>query len=214
MAKITAPLLSFDARGQIGKTQVYGSWRGRSYARRYTTPANPQTAEQDLTRNTFRWLQAVYKTSPATFIAPWAQYIKGKPLTERNAWTKFNLPGLREETDLANLVMSPGANAGLPTGAVVVTPGSGQLSIAIDAPAVLPTGWSIVEAAAAVILDQDPQTDTDYTISAGTDATSTYAVVITGLDAALYRVGAWFKFLRPDGTNAYSPSTMTSGTPS
>lgn len=33
MAKLTAPLLSLDARGQIGSAVVYSYWRGVQYAR-------------------------------------------------------------------------------------------------------------------------------------------------------------------------------------
>jgi hypothetical protein len=33
MAKLTAPLLSLDARGQIGSAIVYSYWRGVQYAR-------------------------------------------------------------------------------------------------------------------------------------------------------------------------------------
>jgi len=55
MPKTTAPLLSFDARGQIAHTQVYSSWRGRPYVRRYSVGTNPNTSDQQLTRNAFTW---------------------------------------------------------------------------------------------------------------------------------------------------------------
>jgi len=214
VAKTSAPILSFGASGQIGKTVVFGSWRGVKYARQHVTPSNPQTASQTLTRSAFSFLQSVYKVAPVGFTEPWAAYAKGKQLTDRNAFTKFNLPVLREETDLANFVFSPGALGGLPPTAVVATPGSGQLSIAITAPSQVPTDWVIAAAHAAVILDQDPQTDSDYEIQEGEDATSAYVVVITGLAAALQRVGAWLEWTRPDGLIAYSPSIVTSATPS
>jgi len=214
MAKTTAPLLSFSASGQIAKTQVYSKWKGRGYVRRHVVPSNPQTAEQTLTRNAFTWLQSVYKLAPALVTAPWEAYAGGLVMTSRNAFTKSNLPILRPATDLSVMNMSPGALGGLPPATVVATPGAGQLSIAITAPATVPTGWTIAKAVAAVILDQNPQSDSDYTIDAGEDATSTYAVVLTGLDAALYQVFGWLVWTRPDGKLAYSPSVQTTGTPS
>jgi len=213
MAKTTAPLLSFDASGTVAKTQVYARWKGVPYVRRYATPSNPQTSEQTLTRNTFTFLNNVYKFAPPEVTAPWTAYIRGLPLTERNAFQKFNLPLLRPLTDLSDMVLSPGALGGLPPSAVVATPGNDELSIAITAPTSVPTGWTILEAVAAVILDQDPQAPTDFVVHAGTDQTSTYTIVITGLAAALQQVFAWFVWTRPDGRLAYSPSVQTSGTP-
>jgi len=214
MGKTTAPLLSFGASGQVAKTVVYSKWKGRAYARRHVVPANPQTSEQSLTRDAFTFLSAVWKVAPALFTAPWTLYAKGKVLTDRNALVKFNLPVLRGETDLANFVFSPGALGGLPPTAAVATPGAGQLSVAVTEPTVLPTDWTIASAIVAVIADQDPQTGLLYEVSAGEDVSSPYTVVITGLDAVLYRVGAWLKWTRPDGSTAYSPSISTSGTPS
>lgn len=213
MPKTTAPLLSFDARGQIAKTQVYSSWRGRSYVRRYVIPSNPQSAEQTVTRNAFSFLQAVYKLAPPLATAPWETYIKGKPLTARNAFTKFNLPVLRGEADLANVVFSPGALGGLPPISVVVTPGADQLVVTMSAPSPVPTGWTVQAAVAAAISDQDPDTGTLTTVVAGEDLTAAYSIALTGLDEVLHRVGAWLRWVRSDGLIAYSPSIISSGTP-
>jgi len=212
MAKVTAPLLSFGASGQIAQTQVYSKWKGRPYVRRQVIPSNPRTSEQSLTRNTFTWLQNAYKLAPSLFTDPWDAYAQGKVMTGRNAFTKQNLPVLRTETDLTNFVGSPGALGGLPPASVVVTPGNDQLSMAITAPSTVPTGWTVYSAIAAVVADQDPQTDILYNIYAGEDLTSAYVVLITGLlDATLYQVRAWLKWTRPDGTFAYSPSIDTTG---
>jgi len=206
LAKTTAPLLSFDARGQIGKTQVYGSWKGRSYVRRHVVPANPQSTEQTITRNAFSFLQSVYKQAPALATDPWDAYAKGAVMTARNAFTKFNLPVIRDMADLDNMVLSPGAKGGPPPTAAVSTPGSDQLSVAVTAPTVLPQGWTIYSAVVAAIRDQDPDTGVLFNITAGEDTTSPYTVVLTGLGAHEYQYRAWLKWNRPDGTFAYSPS--------
>jgi len=76
----------------------------------------------------------------------------------------------------------------------------------------LPDGWTIYSAVWAVIADQDPDTDVLYTVTAAEDTTSTYGVTITGLlSAQLYQVRGWFKYNRPDGSFAYSPSINSTG---
>lgn len=214
MSKTTAPLLSFEAAGQIAKTQVYSRWRGISYVRRYVIPANPNTSEQQLTRSAFKWLQNVWRYAPALFQEAWTAYASGQPLTDRNAFGKFNIATLRTASSLAAFVMSPGAKSGPVAAAIGLTPGSGQITVALTAPS-LPTGWTISEGIAAAIRDQDPNTGILYAVTAGSDASSPYSIVLTGLTASqLYYVGGWFKFIRPDGSFAYGPSIISSATPS
>jgi len=212
MAKTTGPLLSFGARGQVGKTLVFGSWKGTQYARQHVTPANPQTSAQTSHRGLFKWLQRVYKTAPAYFVEAWEAYAKGVPLTARNAFTKFNVAALTGDSAVADFDFSPGALGGIPPLSITVTPGNDQLTVACAEPTVLPTGWTIVEAIFAVIQEQDPTTGQLYTISTAIDASSPYSQVITGLaNASHYRCGAWLKWLRPDGQYAYSPALTADG---
>lgn len=213
MAKTTGPLLSFGARGQIGKTLVFAPWKGTQYARQHVTPANPQSAEQTLTRNAFSWLQSVYKVAPSLFTDPWEAYVKGIPLTARNAFTKFNLSTLRDAGTIDGLVGSPGALGGLPPVSMTVTPGNDQLTVIPVAPSVLPTGWTVYSAIAAVIPEQDPDSGILYNITAGEDLTSGYSINLTGLlDSTEYHVMAWLKWNRPDGSFAYSPSIQAQAT--
>jgi hypothetical protein len=210
MAVVTAPLLSFSASGQIAKTQVYATWKGRPYVRRLVTPSNPKSSEQTLTRGTFTFLNSVWKISPADFRAPWTAYARGLVMTDRNAFLKKNIGELRDETDLAQLTLSPGAGGGL-TVTPVITPGSGDLTIDLTAPSPLPSGWSIVKMVAVAIRDQDPTTGTFYEIEAGFDATSTYQVVLSGLAAGDWAAGAWFVYQRSSLATdlAYGSSVAT-----
>lgn len=50
MAKLTAPLLSLEARGALGEAIVYFPWKGRNVARAWTKPANPRDVDQQLIR--------------------------------------------------------------------------------------------------------------------------------------------------------------------
>jgi hypothetical protein len=214
MAKTTAPLLSFDAGGQIAKTQVYSKWRGIPYVRQYVTPANPNTSGQQMTRGVFRWSQGVWKFSDGDFQAPWVAFSKGKPLTDRNAFTQANVKALRGESDLTDYVGSPGALGGLPLASIAITPGAGQLSIAAVLPA-LPAGWTMNALVAAALPNNDPETSLVYTsVTNKTLTTPWTSVVITGLTAAQeYLVAAWPVINRPDTSLAYGPSITSTGTP-
>ena len=53
MARVTGPLMSMEASGTIGQTLTFANWVGRQYVRRWTRPANPQTADQMVQRNAF-----------------------------------------------------------------------------------------------------------------------------------------------------------------
>lgn len=206
MAKVSGGLLSFDARASVGKTIVYSNWKGIPYARRWVQPANPQTVDQQAVRNVFKWLMAVWSYLPSSAQEAWNAYAAGQPLTGRNAFAKFNVAPLQGETDLTNFIMSPAARSGPVAGGVTFTPGNDQVTIDLTAPS-LPAGWTISEAIGAVIRQQDPSSGTLYTTTAGTDATSTYQVVLTGLASAqTYVCGGWFKYVRPDGSFAYGPA--------
>lgn len=211
MAITTAPLLSFGASGAIAKTQVYASWKGRPYARRYVIPANPNTVDQQETRNTFSWLNSVWKFMPSTAVAAWQLYGDNNRFTDRNGWIKKNLSALREAADLANLIFSPSAGGGLAASAIAVTPGNDQLQVLLTAPT-LPTGWTIVQAVFAIIRQQDPQSGLLYNVTAMVDAAAPYDVTFAGLASAqTYVVGGWFEFLKADGKSAYGQALMTTG---
>lgn len=46
MAKVSGPLFSLDARGQVGKAVVYSFWKGVNYVRQHVVPANPKSTDQ------------------------------------------------------------------------------------------------------------------------------------------------------------------------
>jgi len=50
MAKVTGPLFSLSASGQIAKTLVFMNWKGLDDVRKYVIPANPNTAAQQAQR--------------------------------------------------------------------------------------------------------------------------------------------------------------------
>lgn len=213
MSKTTAPLLSFDARGQLGQTLVYSSWKGRAYARRYVVPANPQTAEQTKTRSVFSGLNAIWRFMPATAQAAWNLYADNSRITARNAWLKANVRALRGSADLTPITLSPAAGSGLTAQGIEVTPTVGGATIAVVEPT-LPAGWTIVAAHALAIAQQDPHGATTAEIVSGSDTTTPYSIALTGLTTGTtYVIGAWFEYAKADGSKAYGAAQQTTVTP-
>ncbi|OIQ09920.1 hypothetical protein MOOR_07620 [Moorella thermoacetica] len=84
MAKVTAPLMSLDASGALGKALVFAKWKGINYARRYFVPMNPNTANQERVRGYFtRAVTSWQGESPETR-AMWNSAVRGRPLTGMN----------------------------------------------------------------------------------------------------------------------------------
>lgn len=208
MAKVTAPLLSFGGSGSIADAMTFSRWKGRPYVRQKVTPANPQSAAQTLTRNAFALANAMWKTAPAEFTQSWDLFATGQVLTGRNAYVSSFVKNCRGETDLEDMIFSPGAKGGIAASSVTPTAGDDQVTVALVAP-VLPSGWLINNSFAAVAPDVDPSTVIANAIVAGSDNSDPYSINITGLlDATDYVGGGWFGFQKADGTQAYGISTQ------
>jgi hypothetical protein len=202
MAKVTGPLLSMRARGQIGSSQVYAQWRGVPYARQYAIPSNPKTAAQSLTRDVFRWLQDVFRNAPALLQTPWIESSAGKPYTDRNRHTQVNLTLLRNEVVATNYLGSPGVRGGPAAADITFTPAAGQVTVDFTAGS-LPTGWVVLQAVAAAFLQGDPHDPFVAPIEADADLVAPYSIVLT-LAAGTYVVTAWLEYTKPDGAYAAS----------
>jgi len=213
MGKITGPLMSLGASGTLGKTLTYSTWRGIKYVRQRVIPENPNTTGQAETRNVFKMLVAAWKLMPTLVVTPWDTFALGRPFTGRNAWIGQNIAVLRNDTDLNDMIASPGARGGLPPDSIVSASGVGTVTITFVPPAV-PTGWTLVAAVGAVIKDQDPSVAFVDVWTAGEDTAAPFdTVVLAGLDAVLYQVFGWLQWTKPDGRTAYSVSLQTTETP-
>lgn len=213
MSRTIAPLLSFGASGQIAKTQVYSTWKGIPYVRRYAIPANPRTADQTEVRSVFSYLNDVWKFAPTLMVEAYDAYASGQPLTGRNGLIKQNLAALQTATDVADFVFSPGAKSGIALAGLSLTPGTDKITVDAVAPD-LPNGWTLTAVVAAALANEDPHTTTMFIISAAQDASAPYSFDITGLETGQeYVVGAWAKFTRPDGSFAYGRSINDTATP-
>lgn len=213
MSKVTAPLLSFDAAGQIADTLVYASWKGRPYARKYVVPSNPNSAGQQLTRNTFSYLSRLWQYMPSGAKGAWDLYANNSRFTAVNGFMKQNVGVLRSQTDLQSMIMSPAANGGIVAAGLALTAGSLQITADLTAPS-LPSGWTIDNAWAMAISDEDPQTSAVYDVTSGSDNTDPYSIVLSGLTASQqYVVGGWFEYTRDSGDKAYGLAITDVATP-
>ncbi len=216
MSKTIAPLISFGAGGQLGKTAVYASWKGIPYVRRYVIPANPRTTRQVVVRNLFKALQQMWLLMPALGKNPFIANSQGKPYTPNNKFTSLQVKGIDTSTpptDMSFFQGSPGAKGGLPPASLALTHTATTITATVGAPAV-PTDWSIVQAEGIAFKNFDPDGPFVGSIQDQFDATATpYALVFTGLDADEYVVSVWFKWERPDGTFAYGTSLTDTDTP-
>lgn len=215
MPKVTAPLLSFGARGQIGNAQVYSSWKGIAYARRYVVPANPRTVKQTANRAVWQMLNQAFLYAPSAIKQAFDAYAIGKPLTGRNKFFADNqrLLAVDPKPDgIDGLLMSPGNGGGLPATNLTVTPGANQLTLEVDLPEI-PAGWTLAGAVGAAVAQQDPTDAFSGKWFVVTKDMALDTVVIPGLaDDTEYVVGYFLKWTKPDGSTAYSVSLSSVGT--
>lgn len=210
MAKVTAPLLSFGARGTIAKVQTYATWRGVAYARRHVIPANPKTTGQVLTRDIFSALELRWKQAGPIMRAPWDRFAVGQKFVGRNAYLGKNIAATRGDVNMANYIGSPAAKGGLPpTSLVLTTVAAGGIEAVVVAPAA-PTGWTLTSAQATFLKDQTPEATVADVIVEGEDLAAPFSIDVTGLDTVLYFCQAWLKWLKPDSTVAYGASIVDS----
>lgn len=203
MSKVTAPLLSFDARGQIGGSMVFSNWRGISYVRRLVTPANPKTTAQVLTRDIFTGLELRWKQGGPIMRSSWDRFAVGQRFVGRNAYLGKNIAVIRGDANMADYIGSPGAKGGLPpTSLVLTTVAAGGLEAVVVAPAA-PTGWTLTSAQATFLKDQTPEATVADIIVEGEDLATPFSIDVTGLDTVLYWCQAWLKWAKPDGSVAY-----------
>ncbi len=210
MATLTAPLLSFDARGKIADTLVYANWRGVPYARRMVIPANPKTTGQVLTRDIFAALEMRWKQGGPLMRAPWDRFAIGQRFVGRNSYLGKNIAATRGEVDMALYIGSPGAKGGLPAASLALTTvASLGIECAITAPTP-PTDWVLTSGICTALKDQTPEAVVTDVIEEGEQVAIPGDVDFTGLTAVTYFVQCWLKWAKPDGSVAYGASIVDS----
>jgi len=215
MAKLTGPLLSFGADGQIGKAMVTAKWRGISYARQYVIPANPKTTAQQANRTRFAFFREMWKLAPSLVKEPFDAFATGRKFLGFNAFVGENNRITQGETDLQAMLMSPGARGGLPPAGVVASTGSGtgEIDVTITPPAQLPDGWTVSKAVAVAVVDQTPEGIFSGNFVADEDTTDPYEITLTDFDASQDCVAYGFiVYEKANGDLAYSVSVADTAT--
>ena len=82
MAKTTGPLFSMDASGKFGGALVFGKWKGRNVVRQLVTPSNPQSTNQEASRNAMRTMAEIQRQMNLT-----AEVHAGDTLTDKALFT-------------------------------------------------------------------------------------------------------------------------------
>ena len=206
MAKITAPLLSFGARGTVAKVMTFAAWRGVNYVRQHVVPANPRSIDQVLTRDIFANMNTRWKQGGPLMRAPWDRYATGQKFVGRNAYMGQNLQAMRGEVDMDFYIGSPGAKGGLPASSIALTTVAALgIECTITAPAP-PDGWTLTSGIATCFIDQTPEAVVADVIQEGEQVAIPGDVLFTGLTAVLYQVQCWLKWEKPDTSIAYGAS--------
>lgn len=88
MARVTGPLMSMDAAGQLGGAIVFAKNKGRPYVRQYVIPANPRTDAQTGTRAAFKWSSQEWSQLDPANQATWEAPAAAANVSPFNAFTK------------------------------------------------------------------------------------------------------------------------------
>jgi hypothetical protein len=219
MAKVSGPLLSLAASGAIGKSIVFGDWRGVKYARQHVVPANPRTTAQQSTRSAFQFADDQFKRMLALAQSPWSEAARGRPFTARNSFIGAYVQNLRGDADFSDYLASPGVNGGLPLLSFTAATGAagGEIDVTAEVPAV-PVGWTHDALLFTAFLDRNPEAQMpDFAEEAEVLAASWSAGppesgshTFTGLDTgATYVVSGFLRSTRQDGLTAYGISSTS-----
>lgn len=208
MSKVIGPLLSFGASGQVGKSAVFGTWRGVQYARRYVIPANPDTAAQQTQRGSFATMREIWKRIGTLSRAPWDAYASGRRFLGLNAFIGENRLSIGTDPDMSNFIGSPGARGGIPLVAMAAASAVAQGGIDVDftVPAV-PAGWTLQATVVMAFVQQAPTAVFPGGAVEAEVLVAPWDHALVGLTpGATYVVSGWARYVKPDGSIAYSPS--------
>lgn len=210
MSKITGPLLSMRARGQIGDALVFSTWKGVKYARQKVVPSNPDTDDQRTIRRPFAYLNDIWRRLGAGAYQPWELGVVGRPLTARNLFIKANLSALQEAVTLNTITGSIGAKGGPSVASATFDPAvaPGGIQVVLT-PGSLPSGWEVSGGYAIALRQQDPHLalvsppgETELLEDSGD-----FSGQITGLVPGMnYWVTAWLIYERSENDFAASPA--------
>lgn len=90
MAGTTAPLFGLDARGSLGKAIVFSKWKGRTYVRKHSIPANPQSGLQTGMRASMKFITQSWAGMSQADKDAWHEIAAVTNITDLNAMVGYN----------------------------------------------------------------------------------------------------------------------------
>jgi len=110
MARVTFSPLIADIRGKAADA-VFASWKGRNYVRQRVTPANPNSAAQQLQRNAMAEAVAMWHLLSSTLKTAFGLGCSGMNISGYNDFVGRNVAAIKGETGLAGPRRNPAAAA-------------------------------------------------------------------------------------------------------
>jgi len=196
VAKLTAPLFSLTASGTLAKAITFASWKGVAYARTRVIPANPNTLPQQEVRGVFGTATNLWKRMGVQARLPFQNAVRGVPMTARNKHIQVNVPALKDDPNLDDLIMSiAGGNAIVPINATAVDGTNGRVACFCEAPPA-PPGYTIGYMVGVAVADGAPSPALSPLCYEASDAAAPYAFDIYCLIDGDYQVGIWARWVR------------------
>lgn len=97
MARVTGPLMSFDASGTVAGAIVFSKWRGRNYVRRHAVPANPRSVAQVAARSIIAFLGSQWASLSGANQATWEPAAESEKISAFNQYIKYNARNWRDQ---------------------------------------------------------------------------------------------------------------------
>lgn len=91
MVKTKGPIMSLTARGTVADEVTYSSWKGRTYAKKKSSPTNNQQASQLGIRAGMRFLSIEWAALTPTQQQSWNALAAATAISPFNAFTATNL---------------------------------------------------------------------------------------------------------------------------
>jgi len=131
MVKVTAPAMSLDASGTLGKALVFSKWKGRNYVRTRVIPSNPKSGGQVGVRAMFKFLTQIWQSLTDANQATWEDRADDMVVSPFNAfisynqnrWRNFDAPSIEDPADETGVAPTG------PTG--VATPGVRSMTVVL-----------------------------------------------------------------------------------
>ena len=97
MARVTGPLMSFDASGTVAGAIVFAKWRGRNYVRRHAVPSNPRTPGQIAARAIIAFLGKLWTSLGDEPKASWEEGAESLKISPFNQYIGLNARNWRDQ---------------------------------------------------------------------------------------------------------------------